>query len=60
MIPRLAKRVVIASVTHRKGSNYKEMAVLYYGAGEGLPVSFGDKSKLSTRRACLQAYRHGG
>ena len=33
---RPAKRVVIASVTHRKGSNYNEMAVLYYGAGEAV------------------------
>ncbi len=28
--------VVIASVTHRKGSNYKEMAVLYYGTGKAV------------------------
>lgn len=31
---RPAKQLVIASVTRQKGSNYKEMAVLYYGAGE--------------------------
>jgi hypothetical protein len=28
--------VVIASVTHRKARNYKEMAVLYYVAGEAV------------------------
>jgi hypothetical protein len=33
---RPAKLVVIASVTHRKGSNYNEMAVLYYLAGEAV------------------------
>jgi hypothetical protein len=33
---RLAKQGSIASVTHRKGSNYKEMAVLYYVADEAV------------------------
>lgn len=45
---RPAKRVVIASVTHRKDSNYKETAVLYYGADEAVCFgSFGEESKLS-------------
>jgi len=56
---RPAKRVVIASVTHRKGSNYNEMAVLYYVAGEAVcpavlePRSFGERSKLSMSVVCL-------
>ena len=32
-------------MTHRKGSNYKELTVLYYsGGGSRLPGSFGDES----------------
>ena len=55
---RPAKRVVIASVTHQKRSNYKEMAVLYYEADEaGCPAVL--EKNANTRRALL-VYNHTG
>ena len=58
MIRRSAKRVVIASVTHRKGSNYKEMAVLYYVAGESVCPAVLEKNPDS--QCALLAWNHTG
>lgn len=51
---RPAKHGSIASVTRRKGSNYKEMAVLYYGTDEAVcPAVLEKESKLSMLIAFL-------
>ena len=55
---RPAKRVVIASVTHQKRSNYKEMAVLYYGADEEACPAVLEKNPNS--RWALLVYNHTG
>ena len=55
---RPAKRVVIASVTHRKGSNYNEMAVLYYVTGQAVcPAVLG---YYPDSRCMLLASNHTG
>ena len=49
---RPAKQGVIASVTHPKGSNYNEIAVLYYVAGEAVCPVVLDKIQTLDER-CL-------
>lgn len=49
---RPAKQGVIASVTRQKGSNYNEMAVLYYVAGEAVCPAVLEKIQTLDER-CL-------